>query len=318
MKTGVLIYGAGAIGIAIGASLYSQGMTVDYLAREATAKAINEDGVHRTGIFGEIHVPAGEIRAYTKLSDINGKKYDFIIITTKTLANAEAAADLSENRGIFAENAKIVIMQNGWGNDVPFMKYFDEDTVYQVRVITGFTRDKRSESRITVHTAPLLFGSLYGRDKAAVQPLADAVNASGIESATTDQLSEALWAKMLYNTTLNPLGAVLNVNYGKLGESEGSRAIMNRLIDETYSVMDAYGYKSFEPTPEAYKASFYGKLLPDTYGHRSSTLQDLEKKVHTEINTLNGCIVRMAEAKGIEVPTHRMLCELITTIEDQF
>ena len=317
-QTSVMVYGAGAIGIAIGASLYSEGLKVSFFAREATAKAINEGGVLRKGLFGEKKAPAGEVKAYSDLAEVPEGSFDFILVSTKTTANRDAAKNLYEHRNILKENGRIVILQNGWGNDEPFLEYFDKDTIFQARVITGFTREERNVSRITVHTAPILFGSLYGRDTAPLKVIADAINASGIESAVTDTLSEALWAKMLYNTTLNPLGAILNVPYGKLADSEGSRAIMNRLIDETYKVMEAYGYKSFSATAEDYKKIFYDKLIPDTREHRSSTLQDIERKIHTEIDTLNGCIVRMAEKKGFDAPTHRMICELIHAIEDNF
>ncbi len=314
----VMIYGAGAIGVAIGASLYSEGLKVCFFAREATAKAINEGGVLRKGLFGEKRIPAGETCAYLDLAKVPFGSVDFILVCTKTTANKDTAKNLYENREILSENGKIVILQNGWGNDEPFLEYFDKNTIFQARVITGFAREERNVSRITVHTAPLLFGSLYGKDTSHLKVLADAINASGIESDVTDTLSEALWSKMLYNTTLNPLGAILNVPYGKLAKSDSSRAIMEHLIDETYKVMEAYGYKSFSATADDYKKVFYEKLIPDTQEHRSSTLQDIEKKIHTEIDTLNGCIVKMAQKKGFEVPTHRMICELIHAIEDNF
>ena len=93
---------------------------------------------------------------------------------------------------------------------------------------------------------------------------------------------------------------------------------MDRLIQETFAVMDACGYYTFWENAEAYQKDFYGKLIPDTYAHRSSTLQDIEKKQQTEIHTLNGCIVSLAEKHGIQVPTHRMICEMILTLEANF
>ncbi len=272
-----LIIGAGAIGISLGTSLHSQGIKITFLARGNTKKAIQEKGIRRTGLFGEIDVPAGEITAITDLSELTDQSIDYAMVCTKTLANADVAANLAAHREKLTDNAKIIILQNGWGNDTPFRAYFSEDQVYQARVITGFARTAPNVSNITVHTAPILFGSLYGRNTDCVEPLARAVVASGIPSETTSVLSEALWAKMLYNTTLNPLGAILRVPYGKLTESDSSRAIMDRLIDETFLVMDHCGYRSFWNTPDAYRAEFYGKLVPDTYAHRSSTLQDIEK-----------------------------------------
>ncbi|MCD8231175.1 MAG: 2-dehydropantoate 2-reductase [Clostridiales bacterium] len=313
-----LIIGAGAIGISLGASLRSQGMDITFLARENTKKAIQEGGVRRTGLFGNITIPAGEAAAIQKLTELADQSIDYALVCTKTLANADVAETLAAHREKLSANGKIVILQNGWGNDTPFRSFFSEDQLYQARVITGFARTAPNVSNITVHTAPILLGSLYGKNIDCMEPLAEAIAASGIPCETTEVLSEALWAKMLYNTTLNPLGAILRVPYGKLTESESSRSIMNRLIDETFLVMEQCGYRTFWETPEAYRREFYGKLVPDTYAHRSSTLQDMEKKQKTEINTLNGCIVRLAKEHQMEVPTHRMICELIAALEDNY
>lgn len=312
----ILIAGAGSIGIAIGASLYSQGMNVTFFARTETRRAIETGGVKRTGLFGDIDIPQGTAKAVSSLQELSGGSIDYALVCTKTLANEKISRTLGENKHILSAGAKIVILQNGWGNDVPFLKYFSKEQIYQARVITGFVRTARNVSNITVHTAPILFGSLYGCGTTCMEPLAAAIHASGIPSGTTSELSEALWAKMLYNTTLNPLGAILNVPYGKLAESFYAKEIMNHLIDETFLVMQACGYRTFWDSPEAYREEFYGKLIPDTYAHRSSTLQDIEKKRKTEIHTLNGCIVRLAKEHGLDVPAHQMICELILAMEE--
>lgn len=314
----ILIAGAGSIGIAIGASLYSQGMTVTFLAREGTKQEIESGGVKRTGLFGDIDIPAGKVHTVSSLQELQEKSIDYVLVSTKTLVNDKISRTLNKNRHIMTSNAKIVLLQNGWSNDIPYLRYFSKNQIYQARIITGFMRTAPNISNITVHTAPILFGSLYGCPVSDIEPLAAAVNASGIPSETSQELSEALWAKMLYNTTLNPLGAILNVPYGKLADSVYARRIMDRLINETFSVMQASGYHTFWETPDAYREIFYGKLIPDTYAHRSSTLQDIEKKQKTEIHTLNGCIVRLAGEHGLKVPTHQMICELILSMEEQF
>lgn len=314
----ILIAGAGSIGIAIGASLCSQKMDVTFFARPETRHAIEAGGIKRTGLFGDIKVPPGKIRAISSLHELADNSINYVLVCTKTLANEDISQMLADNKTILKSDAKIVILQNGWGNDIPYLRYFAKKQIYQARVITGFARIAPNISNITVHTAPILFGSLYGCETICMEPLADAISASGIPSETTLELSEALWAKMLYNTTLNPLGAILNVPYGKLADSGYAKAIMDRLIDETFLVMQACGYYTFWKSPEAYREVFYGKLVPDTYAHRSSTLQDIEKKQKTEIHTLNGCIVRLAREHNLSVPTHQMICELILAMEEQF
>ena len=58
------------------------------------------------------------------------------------------------------------------------------------------------------------------------------------------------------------------------------------------------------------------RKLPDTFAHRASTLQDIEKRQKTEIDTLNGCIQRIGKKHGVQTPTHDMIVEMIRGIED--
>ena len=310
----VLIIGAGAVGIAMAASLKEQGMDVSIMSSSSTADFVEKNGVKRSGIFREISIPAGEITVYRTYEEIK-TGFNYAIISTKTMANAEIAEKLHENPGILVENGKIVLFQNGWRTGDAFLKYFDEDQIYNARIITGFERISPENSKVTVHTAPILLGSLYGKDNSPMEPLAKAINASGIPSEVSDDISKALWAKMLFNTTLNPLGAILNFSYGQLSESEYARNIMNHLIDETYAVLEALNYETFWSTPDEYREVFYGKLVVDTYMHRSSTLQDIEKGQKTEIDTLNGCIIELARKNGLKTPTHEIIYNLIKIIE---
>lgn len=308
----VLIIGAGAVGVAMAASFGNQGIDTAVIARGGTAEAIRSGGAVRTGIFGEAR--AESVRVYTDYETEDGG-FDYIIVSAKTTANAEIAEKLSLHRQLMGTECRIVLFQNGWGNNEEYLKYFDENEVYNARIITGFEREKPNVSRVTVHTAPILFGSLYGCESACMEPLARAVNDSGIPSEVTDEMEKALWAKMLFNTTLNPLGAILGLSYGAMSESVWARKIMDDLIEETYEVMSACGYQSFWSDAEEYKKVFYGKLVKDTYEHRSSTLQDIEKGIPTEIDTLNGCVIRLADRHGIKVKTHSTICRLIRIIE---
>lgn len=310
----VLIIGAGAVGVAMAASLVSHGFDTAVIARGDTAEAIKNGGAVRTGIFGEVRAERGSIGVYADYA-IDDRKFDYIIVSAKTTANAEIAEKLSLHRQIMKEGCKIVLFQNGWGNNETYLRYFDKSEIYNARIITGFEREKPNVSRVTVHTAPVLFGSLYGCGSACMEPLARAVNDSGIPSEVTEEMEKALWAKMLFNTTLNPLGAILGLSYGAMSEIAWARDIMDGLIDETYEVMDACGYQSFWKDAGEYKKIFYDKLVKDTYGHRSSTLQDIERGIPTEIDTLNGCIIRLAGEHGIEVKTHLTIYRLIRIIE---
>lgn len=314
----ILIIGSGAIGIGLGASLLSQNVNVSFFSRKNTAKAMEKFGIKRTGIFENIKVTSDKFKVYHSYKTIPVDTFDFVLICTKTSVNKKISIKLNENKRILKENAKIIIFQNGFGNDEEYLKYFDENQVYCARVITGFKRPEMHISEITVHTQPILLGSLHNCPSSNVSIISEMINDSGIPSETTEDLSMYLWDKMLYNCTLNPLGAILGVNYGKLTENDYSIEIMNSIIDEIFDVLNASGFKSNWDTPEDYKEIFYSKLVPDTYNHESSTLQDIKKRQKTEIDTLTGKIIELAEEYNINVPVNKVIYNQIKALESDF
>lgn len=314
----ILITGAGAIGVAVGAGLASAGQKVSFFARGETKKAIEAGGVHRTGLFGDLDIPAEQVSASDDYTTFAPSSFDFVLVCAKTLANDQISQALGENRQILKPEGKIVLLQNGWGNDKAYRRFFDETQVWNARVITGFQRTAPNVSKITVHTAPVLLGSLYGLDCAPMVELAAAINRGGLPAQASNEVSKALWAKMLYNCTLNPLGAVLGVHYGALTNSPETVAIMNDLMDEIFAVMTAAGYTTFWPDADSYRKEFYGKLLPDTFYHNSSTLQDIRAKHPTEIATLTGVILELGREHGVPTPVNTMLYRLIRGLEANY
>lgn len=311
----ILIAGAGAVGIALGASMLSQGENVSFLAGGKTYEAINYNGIERTGIFSHLKFSSDSFDCINDLKFASDNEFDYVFVASKTLANSDIAFKLHTYKNCLKKGAVIIIFQNGYGNDSPYLKYFDASQVFCARVITGFRRPERNISEITVHTAPILLGSLQGQSTKALEPVAKAISASGIECEVTDKLSEFLWAKMLYNCTLNPLGAILGVTYGKLGELENTREIMNKIIEEIFAVLNAAGFKVPWNTPDEYKNVFYSKLLPDTYAHVSSTLQDIQRKQKTEIDSLTGKVIEIAKKYNVPVPVNETIYNIIKGIE---
>ncbi|WP_297827921.1 ketopantoate reductase family protein [uncultured Methanobrevibacter sp.] len=312
----ILVIGAGGVGIGLASSVKSQGANISIYARGKTAKAIKENGIKRTGLF--THYEFKDIPVYEKYSEIPEDYFDYVFIASKTTANADIAANLNDNKKILKENGKIIIFQNGFGNDEYYLKYFPKHQVFAARVITGFRRPERYISEVTVYTEPILIGSLQGEDPKEMQEIADMITQSGIKCELTDEVDKYLWAKMLYNCALNPLGAILNVNYGKLTENEYTKELMNSIIDEIFEVIKASGYSTLWSTSDEYKELFYNKLVPDTYEHYSSTHQDIQRKIKTEIDSLNGKVIELGERNNVDVSTNKIIYNLIKSIESYF
>ena len=93
---------------------------------------------------------------------------------------------------------------------------------------------------------------------------------------------------------------------------------MNNIIDEIFEVINASPYATLWQSSEEYKDIFYSKLVPDTYNHYSSTHQDIQKKIPTEIDSLNGKVIQLGEKYNIDVGTNKLIYNLIKAIEITF
>ena len=110
-------------------------------------------------------------------------------------------------------------------------------------------------------------------------------------------------------------GALLEVSYGLLGENKNTRKIMELIVNEVFLVMHAMGYATHWNDPKSYLEDFYGKLLPSTYDHESSMLQDLRAGKMTEIDAINGVIVLEGEKRNILVPGNSMIRNLLQFLQ---
>jgi 2-dehydropantoate 2-reductase len=310
-----LIYGGGSVGLGLASCLLKSGCPVDIIAREKTVWSLRKDGLLRTGIFGEYHAEPSKFGCNASLNELDEQTYDYVLVCTKSFDSFQAAKDLHEHKFISSEKTKVVLFQNGWGNAEAFTSFFDEQTVYTARVITGFRRHKPNEVEITVHADSIHIGSLFGAGLSVVQDLAEAINKGGIPCQTTGRIGKDIWAKMLYNCALNPLGAILDVPYGTLAEHESTRTIMNGIVEEVFAVMTKAGYETHWESVKDFLEVFYGKLVPDTAGHKSSTLQDITAKKTTEIDALNGAVVKLAGKFHIPVPCNSIVYNIIKFIE---
>ena len=305
-----LIYGAGALGSVLGGFLQKIGRSVTYVGRGEHFRAIQEKGLMITGIWGDHFVPPEEIDAL--LGPVpRGKKYSTILLCVKskdTDVAAKEAATLLEEDGI------MVSIQNGLNNWETIASHVGEGRTVGTRVIFGAEISKPGLARVTVNADDVLLGEPFQHvNQLLLQTLQKDLGLSGIPCKIVgkDEIWAAIWGKVLYNSSLNPLGAILEVPYGKLGENEETRKIIRIILEEIFLVCRAKKVPLPYQDADDYYRYLMEKQLPPTKGHRASMLQDILAGRKTEIDALNGAISKYAKELGIETPYNDLLCALI-------
>ncbi len=309
----ILIFGAGAVGQAVGCMLASDKHTVDLIVRERFIEKIKSDGLAVVGIFGDYHIEAGRLGLYTAVEEILDKTYDYVLVTTKSYDTKTAVYELTK---LHDWSCNFVTMQNGCGNLEMLVEYFGEERSLGARVITGFEIERPGTVRITVTADDVHIGG-YGEGEIpeSAVTIAEAINNAGLPCVATPFIKRDLLAKLLYNCALNPLGAILGVHYGALGDDPDTRAVMHEVICEVFDVIEAMGAKTYWDTPEEYESYFYEKQVPATYNHRSSMLQDIENGKRTEVDALTGYVSEQGRLFNVSTPVCDTLSELVRFME---
>ncbi len=305
----VLIAGAGALGSVFGGLLRITGDDVTLFGRPQHLAAIAAQGLHIDGLWGDHH-PTG-FHLADDATRLNGA-YDAVLVTVKsydTATVARAAAPFLASDGV------MISLQNGLGNVEQLVTQVGRERALGGRVIFGAESVAPGHVRVTVYADAVLLGP-WGADPAveATQRArwwADHFNAARIPTDVTGDIAAALWGKVLYNAALNPLSALLGVHYGALGDNAHTRAIMNAVIGETFTVATAEGVALAWHSAADYQAAFYDRLVPSTFDHRSSMLQDLERGRPTEIDAINGEVWKRGAAHGIVTPINELLTRLV-------
>jgi 2-dehydropantoate 2-reductase len=238
--------------------------------------------------------------------------FDLVLITVKSYDTAAMAKAVAP---YLAPWGHAISLQNGLGNIELLEAILGAPRVLGGRVIFGATLTAPGCARVTVYADPVLLGAwtpgLYPPRDEAARRWAAALARCGIPAEYTEELRAALWAKAFYNAALNPLGALLGVHYGALAENAETRAVMDAVIREAFAVAEAEGVKLPWTEAEQFRALFYEKLVPSTWDHRASMLQDLERGRRTEIDAINGAIWQRAAARGISTPVNEVLTRLV-------
>ncbi len=303
----VLVFGAGAIGSVLGGFLARAGHEVTLVGRPWHLDAVKAHGLRITGLWGT-HIVTG-LRTATRLADAGPPSaYAWVLLTVKAHQTDAAARELA---AWLPARALLCALQNGLGNYEALIRHLDPVRVALGRVIFGVELEPGS-AHVTVCADDVLLGAPDRRFPA--KPLAElcaALREAGIPCRLTDDIQGALWSKVLYNCALNGLSTVLEVPYGGLLDHPIASGFMRRVIDEAYRVAGARGVRLEPPDAAAYLTRLTTTLIPATASHRSSMLQDLQRGKPTEIDAMNGAIVRLGLQAGVPAPANTLITRLV-------
>lgn len=307
----VVVQGAGAVGLGLASALLEGGAQVAVVARPASADALRAAGLRRTGVLGTAEHPPEAFEATASLASLAGPPADAVLVATKSFDVEAAARELAAHPAAARPDAPVVLCQNGWGHAERVAPVLGAERVFCARVITGFRHPEPGHVDVTVHAEPVRIGSLFGAPTARVEALCATIARGGIPCEPSADVAADLLAKLLYNATLNPLGAILGLPYGALAADDEGRDLLGTVARETFAAIRAAGLATHWPTADAWLADFFARLLPPTAAHESSMLQDLRAGRRTEIDAISGAVVRLAEANGVAVPVTRALLAMV-------
>ncbi len=313
----VLIYGGGAVGLGLAGFILKSGNHADILSRKDTSDKLKKEGLFIKGIFGDFSFLPSQFNSYEKINEINFSKnsYDYILVCGKSNSSSKIAEELNTAKDFIP---KIVLCQNGWGNAEIFADFFDKNNIYNSRIITGFSRPEKNISEITVHADDIKIGSIFKTGICnELNDLVSALSVGGIPSSLSSSIEKDLISKLLYNSVLNPIGAIFKVPYGSLGESEYTKNIIENIAKEIFDVINYTGFKTYWGNHKDFLIDFYKKMLPPTKKHESSMLQDIKAGRTTEIDALNGIIVKLGKENNIPVTVNETITNMIKFIENQ-
>lgn len=307
----IVVFGAGAIGSVLGGMLAKAGHEVTLLGRAWHVDAVRQSGLTLSGLWGEMIVRNLDLA--TRLEEVQRwDTMDWVFVCVKSYDTASAAQSLGQ---VLGPTTLVCAFQNGLGNYEALVQWLDPARVLLGRVMVG-VEVTPGHARVMVCGDGIVVGSPDPRSSITTgEALARLLSASGVPTRATTRILEEVWMKVIYNCALNALCTILEVPYGRLLDAEWTRGLMQRVIEEAYSVAKAQGLCLEPPTAEGYAKLLFERLIPETASHYSSMFQDIRRGKLTEIASLNGAIVHLAARCGLTTPTNELLTLLIQSKE---
>ena len=294
----VAVMGAGAVGCYYGAMLARAGHEVVLIGRPAHVEAVRASGLRLEAQSFDEHVP---MAAGTEPDAVQGA--DLVLFCVKSTDTEAAAAQIAPH---LAPGALVLTLQNGVDNDERARSVLRDHEVAAavVYVATGMAGPG--------HVKHNGRGELVIAPSARGEEVAQALRAAGVPTEISDNVRGALWAKLVLNCAYNALSAITQLPYGVLVKNDGVPGVLRDVVAECLAVARAEGVT----IPGDIDAAVAGiaRTMPAQF---SSTAQDLARGKRSEIDHLNGFVLRRGEALGVPVPANRLLWTLVRLLEDK-
>ena len=299
------VVGAGAMGSLFGGLLAESGENIWlYDIWKEHIETINAKGLD-IELDGKIR--SVSVKATSDKSQIG--KTDLVIIFVKSTQTDNAAKTASE---LVGSSGLVLTLQNGMGNADIIGEYIDHDRIIAGTTSHGATMLGPGSIR-HAGIGPTVIGMWSGIEETGIHKIAGLFNHAGIITESVNNVREIIWAKLFVNVGINAITALTGIKNGGIIDLSSTKALSCAAVEEAIQVAGSLGIKVADNTVE-----HVFQVAEATKNNRSSMGQDVDKKRLTEINAINGAIVKEAEKLGIHVPVNQTLTTLIETLQAHY
>lgn len=304
----IAVVGAGAVGGFFGAMLARAGREVRFAARPAQVEAIARDGL-RLDMGGRIEA-LHNVKATISLSEALHDA-DLVLVCVKSTDTEATARAMAPH---VAPGAVVMSLQNGVENAATLARLLTAQTVVPTVV---YVATAMPEPGLVKHfgRGDLVVGPLQSRADAQTSAQLEAVaacfGAAQVPVRIAADVRAELWTKLLVNCAYNAVSALAQANYGQLAALPEIVELQRSVVREVVAVAAAEGI-ALDLDASLAAMDRIAVAMP---GQLSSTAQDIARHKPSEIEHLNGVVVRLGRQHGVETPVNATLLALVKLVE---
>ena len=302
------IGGTGAMGLIFGSRLAKQGYSVVLFdVNKESVSAVNSRGAKITNHMGEMETITN-LRATGDPYEVGDSELVFLFTKCYWTAGALALAE-----PFIGKNSTVVSLQNGWGNYDQIREYIDPQRILVgVNYISGTTLAPGHAKQAGQPSAVL--GKVGATANDFSREVAALLTRSGIHTEVSDKILDQIFAKLALNAATLAPSALLHLEAHQLLEQDMTVQLMDSILEEVVAVAKTQGVI----LDYAETRNRIHDVLRNAVGAKSSMLQDVEAKRQTEIDVINGAIVRMGALAGIPTLINEQMVSLIKAKEKTY